>query len=785
MKQHFNTSKTKTHIFILILLSFLLATSGCAGLSKQFAGAKPSESAGNKTPAQEEEKEKAAAEKTASMPAISEDSPKTGDEHKNDTNVLKNDEVDKPSKDTAYRTSDELVMSTDETEGNDQANYNASTSQVKKEDLIHIAGKEDDPFDFSKKAAELPKLPEDDTDPVHLELAFDNADLYEVLDVTLYELYNVNYMIDPSIRGKVTFHLNGDYTRNGFINVLNDILQLNNLSITRGPGNIFKILRRSNSDSSGNAHVTMQASSTDAGDITRLLRLKYINVTTASKNIRTYLSKGARIVTDVYSNSIIITDTPDNIEKVTTLLAILDVPSFKGVSWQFFPLEEAEADKVLADLNKIFKKNGVYIRNGIDATIFDMIPIKSINSILVVTRDAEILKLIEEWVHIIDSAGEEETGTNVYVYFVENGTASELADILRQIYGGKSSSKKKDKTTIVAPAAGQEQGGNEPPDQQKKPIFTGELSGEIEIISDDTNNAIVFKASRRDYRIIRDVLRKLDIVPRQVLINVMVAEITLSDSLKYGVEWFLQRNKGRYAGDSTASDDGVPLEGMPPSLEMVDSTGLFFKVNDAGNFLRGLVNAIGTDSDVNILSSPTVLAVDNKEASIEVGEEIPTVTGTFTDSNSATSQTVQFKNTAISLKVTPHINSRGLIKLELLQEVSKRGEKYEIGNIQNYSFLNRKAETSLVIENGQTVVMAGLMETQKQNSDNGVPYLREIPVLGYLFKGISNETRKTELVIMITPRVINDRKDADELTLEFSRKVDRVKDLIEKKDKKK
>jgi general secretion pathway protein D len=201
------------------------------------------------------------------------------------------------------------------------------------------------------------------------------------------------------------------------------------------------------------------------------------------------------------------------------------------------------------------------------------------------------------------------------------------------------------------------------------------------------------------------------------------------------------------------------------------ANGFFFTVYDPVDFLRGLVFALGSDSDVNILSSPNILALDNKEASIEVGTDVPTVTGTTTstiNTNSVTN-TVQYRKTGILLTVTPHINSSGLVKMELVQEVSDVGEFNK--DLNNYTFLTRIANTSLVVEDNQTVVMAGLMRTKKNNSQSGIPFLKDIPVLGYLFGGLTKANEKTELVMMITPHVIKNRSEADQITREFSQKV--------------
>ncbi|GAG25678.1 unnamed protein product, partial [marine sediment metagenome] len=174
---------------------------------------------------------------------------------------------------------------------------------------------------------------------VHVELAFDNADLYEVLDATLYELFKVNYMLDPSIKAKVTFHISGDYTRSQFVNILNNVLQLNKIAIVKGPGDIFKIVRRPMSAGVANAPLVTGGENV-VGDITRMIRLRYLSAAKALGNVRPFLSTGAVLTLNTMNNSLVITDTPDNVAKAASILGALDVPYFSDISWRLFPVKE-------------------------------------------------------------------------------------------------------------------------------------------------------------------------------------------------------------------------------------------------------------------------------------------------------------------------------------------------------------------------------------------------------------------------------------------------------------
>ncbi len=595
---------------------------------------------------------------------------------------------------------------------------------------------------------------------VHVELAFDNADIHEVLDVTLYELFKINYMVDPSIKAKVTFHISGDYTKQQFINILNNVIQLNGLAIVRGSGDIYKVVRRSSSAGSSNVPLVGEQESDQAGDQTRMIRLRYISSANAAKNIKPFLSKNAVIVQDTVTNSVIITDTVENQDKAVSILAMMDIEYFADISWRVFPIEGTSATEMARDLSRILKTGGLYNRPGMDRGSFEIVPIKTMNALLVASKWPSILKLVEDWINAMDQA--DDTGTNVFVYFVENGAAAELADILKQLYGGAPGSSKK---RAIIRATG-------------KTGMAGELSGEVEIIPDETNNAIVFKANGRDYKIIKEVLKKLDIVPRQVLINVVIAEVTLSGSLEYGVEWFLKDSAQSNYKVQGSLDDGTAR--IINTALGSGTSGLSVGLYDAADFLRGLITALETEGEVNILSSPNILAIDNKESIIEVGEQVPVPTGETTTDGGTTVKTIQYRDTGVLLKVTPHINSSGLIKIELSQEVSEVGTQDPL--LEAYSFLTRKAKTSLVIEDGQTIVIGGLMRSKSDTSGSGIPLLRDIPLLGYLFAGSSKNIDKTELIFLVTPQVINTRAAADAITKDFLKRVARIKELINKND---
>jgi general secretion pathway protein D len=243
------------------------------------------------------------------------------------------------------------------------------------------------------------------------------------------------------------------------------------------------------------------------------------------------------------------------------------------------------------------------------------------------------------------------------------------------------------------------------------------------------------------------------------------------------VQWFLKDRIDDY--EIQGKLDNGTEQAIDTALG-AGTKGLSVALFDSDDILRGLITAIESEGDVNILSSPNILAVDNKEAVFEVGEQVPVPTGETVTDGGTTITSIQYRDTGVLLTVKPHINSSGLIKIELVQEVSETGTKDE--ELNAYSFLTRKAQTSLVVDNGQTIILAGLMRSKLDSSGSGIPFLRRIPVLGYLFGGTKKDVAKTELIFLITPRVVNNRAEADAITKEFSQRVESMKRQMEEKD---
>lgn len=309
---------------------------------------------------------------------------------------------------------------------------------------------------------------------------------------------------------------------------------------------------------------------------------------------------------------------------------------------------------------------------------------------------------------------------------------------------------------------------------------------EVRIVADESSNSLIILATPRDYEKIREVLVKLDVVPRQVLIEAIIAEVTLNDDLQFGIEWALANGGLSSAGGTTEEggtssrnifDSGI-LTGAKRAAS-VGSSGLFSFITDRDKFFA-LLTAASTKSHVNILATPHVLAVDNREATIIIGEEIPILTSTQ-QSTLATANivsSIQYRDTGIILTILPQVNSAGLVNMEISQEVSSVGVT-SFGDTNSPSFTNRQAETTVVVRDRESILIGGIIDERVERTRSGVPFLMDIPVLGRLFRVEQDKRERTELIILITPYVIRDRDEAQLVTQEFTGRIRKLKKMID------
>jgi general secretion pathway protein D len=472
--------------------------------------------------------------------------------------------------------------------------------------------------------------------------------------------------------------------------------------------------------------------------------------------------------------------------KALKLVGAFDIGLFEKTNHRFYFLNNVDAEDVVKILEQVFATT---MQSRADGVKF--IPIKRLNSFLTLSPDTRVFTKIQQLLLNIDTATED-IDPRIYVYFVRNGSANDLSDLLNQVFVGEATNSNGEKSHSLSPLPQKPDFGREQnketkeksglrlqaraeasPTKQAQPAPAGAVQelaavssafkGPIKITADEIRNAIIIEAVPSDYRLIRSVLKTLDVLPRQVLIEATIAEIDYNIVTDLGVQW-------EYLKGATF---GTGLQTLTAS-----STGLAFAIG-VSDELKITLQALERENKVNILSSPHVLASDNHEARIDVSQEIPTVTAETvvpTSGEAIVTTTVQYRDTGVLLAVTPHINERGLVTMDIYQEVSEQADDVEVAGESFPSFFKRVVQTSLTVQHGQTIVLGGLIRENRTDASSGVPWLARIPVIGFLFGSTRDAFTKTELIILLTPLVIADLDEVDEVTEGFKSKVKSVVD---------
>jgi general secretion pathway protein D len=483
-------------------------------------------------------------------------------------------------------------------------------------------------------------------------------------------------------------------------------------------------------------------------------------------------------------------DLASNIQKVLDIIDLFDVDIFSEMKVRLYPIYNSDASEVAKEMERIFTSFEVSLKSarGVGITFT---PIVRINYLLVVSSIPGIFDKVERWVKELDRLPGEGTRLNVFVYYVQNGKAKDMAEVLKQVYvplraGARTTTgtTTTSMTTTQMPGVSTGAGAARSPRPTPAPSIgmegaapsamaaeTGGVpEGEINIVVDETTNALIIRAYQRDYRRIMDTIKKLDIYPKQVLIEVLLAEVTLNDSVKYGLEFSTFSDSFVKGGRSYSYTVG--MGGIAPQTAL--ASGLRYAITSVDR-LAAAINASAVEDRLRVISSPHLLASNNKEAKIQIGTSQPILTNTYTTTATGTpgvvEGTIEYKDIGIILTVTPRISDGKLVTLDVSVESSSAGQT-TLGNLSAVPFFPKKsAKTTLSIMAGQTIVIGGLIEEQKESINSGVPFLSKIPILGALFGFQTRTLTKTETVLFLTPHVISDLEESNRVTEEFRSKV--------------
>ena len=607
---------------------------------------------------------------------------------------------------------------------------------------------------------------------------FEGEALQEVVKVILGDLLQENYVISPGVSGKVTFSTAKPIRMDQVMTVLEMLLSWNNASLVYFDDR-YHVMKTGKAIPGQLAPVIGSAAAQKGYEV-RVFPLEFIAPTEMEKLLQPYAINGAVISADNSRGLLVLGGTRKELENYQQTIGIFDVDWLQGMSVGIFPIQRVEADTVVSELEAVFgDSSGTPL-----AGMFRFMAIERLNAVLVITPQPKYLDKAADWVERLDRGGSE-SGVRLYVYAVKNVKADELADTLSDVFGNSVSVSRNTNRPdggIFAPGlqTGEITSINDPrrrvqeAQQQQQTVVRAQgvsrnadgsvslAEGEdIRITAVEESNTLLIRATPQQYDSVLSAIKRLDIVPMQVLIEVKVLEVTLTDDLKYGVQWFFKNSLvdfNGFAEDATYGSGGT-LSGVG---------GLTYAIR--GGDTAAIINILEGITEVNAIASPSMMVLNNREANINVGTQIPVNSTVFnTGGSNLGANRVQFRDTGITMNVVPRVNPGGMVFMEVQQEVSIPIEGADAQG--NVSINQRRISTEVAVQSGETVVLGGLMQATENIGKSGLPVLSSIPWVGGLFGSQSHSVTRTELLVLITPTVISSIEEARDVSREYQQKM--------------
>ena len=615
-------------------------------------------------------------------------------------------------------------------------------------------------------------------------LNFVETGILEVVDVVLSKTLGQNYVIDARVQGMVTARTSKPIPRSAVLPVLENILALNGAALVESEG-VYNIVPVEAVASLPKVVVTPSKRPQRPGVGIHVIPLEFASAASVQDIVASQVSPGHQLAVDHARNILIYTGPAREARAIAEMVSVLDIDVLAGMSFALFPVQSGGVQDVADELEALFSDDTVGALSG----VVRFLPIERLNAILAIASRPAHLKHVGEWVARLDRA-DAKAGERVFVYYAKNGLATDLAEILNQVFEGSGGGRTEGPSrSVVAPGLEPVEliaPPRVPPDPAEgeaavtptalEPFAVeapgagiGRTSGDsgIRFVADERNNAVVVIATAEQFRMIEATLRRLDIVPLQVLIEATIAEVRLNDDLEYGLQWFFE--SGDIGGSLTNNLGGIVGPSFPG----------FNLVLDTGD-VRVVLNALSEVTDVEVVSSPQLMVLDNQQARLQVGDQVPIATQSSVstiDPAAPIVNSVQYFDTGVILEVTPRVNASGLVTLDILQEVSD-AVATTISTIDSPTIQQRSIRSIVAVQSGETVALGGLIRERSTESVSGIPVLMDIPLLGNLFKTTGQDSERTELLVLITPRVVRGPAQAREVTDELRKRLTALRDVV-------
>jgi general secretion pathway protein D len=660
---------------------------------------------------------------------------------------------------------------------------------------------------------------------------FEETPVADVVRIVLGDILKVDYVLHPPLAGTVTLATREAVSPDQALYLLESALQANGLVLVRDARGAYHVGRPDAVKGIGsNSRQVVSGGNLPAGFGVVIVPLQFIGANEMATILRPLMPAEALVRADTVRNLLVLVGTRSQADGWLDLVRTFDVDLLKGMSVGVFPLKYASVKEVEAALRLMSPggaaatppatgastttarpqtgATGAAAASSTAASLSEsnplhgalrIMPIERINSILVVTPRAAYLDEARLWIERLDKPGDNSSEPQLFVYPVQNGSAQHLAEVLNGIFGSGSSNTS-GTSTGVAPRLGSSTGssnqalgnigavgglgnnsfftsggatvlGAPSNNSARSGTASGASSGtgavalnqNVRVMADDRNNAVLIYGTRAEYGRIESALKRLDSPPTQVLIEASIVEVTLTDDLKYGVQWMFSDgirnglNGGGVISGATAVPNGVLTSGAGP--------GFSYTLTNPLKGVRAVLNALATKTKLNVIASPSLMVLDNHTANISSGTQQPINTGSTVVSGGTTIANIQYKDTGVSLAVTPSVNAGDMVTMDITQALTDVGAADE--NTKQVTFIQRQISSKAAVRSGETLVLGGLIQEKNTGRDDGVPGLQDIPLLGALFGTKQKNLNRTELLIVITPRVVRSDQNMREASQEL------------------
>ncbi|HEY0962319.1 MAG TPA: type II secretion system secretin GspD [Pseudomonadales bacterium] len=601
-----------------------------------------------------------------------------------------------------------------------------------------------------------------------VELNYEQEDLRTVFE-QLGGVLNINMVIDPTINTRVSLRTspNNPLRYEDIWPVMRQLARNAGVTIEQA-GNVWEFtLNPSNVPTA--IVLPDQLGAVASSEVLQVTPLTYISAEAAETALTPMLQPPGSLIRLGTGNLLGIYGSPEQLERINALLAVLDDDPFANHGIQLYPLQNSSAAAVAEEL-----QNVLTMIEG-EQSSYQVLGLERINAVLVVAPATRGFEEVARWIRILDS-GSQDQGEQLFVYRVKNLTATTLSETLVNVFGEEEEQDEEPAPNAPQPIINQFDpltpgNVNVPvpglggiavqPETPATPenIVSGNLS--VSIVADEDTNALLVRASPREYRQLLTTIAQLDSVPLQVMINGVIGQVRLTDSMQFGIDWTRVSANSRLGTrflpgtGFTTSDLQTPGTGFDPGDVQRTGSGLILTRSfmDGAAQIDAMLRAIGQDNEVRLLARPTLIAMNNREGEIKVGQRVPVNNGVTVGIGGVQTSNIAYQDVGIVLTITPRINDDGHITLEIFQSLSSV-EALTAGVNNNPTFTNQEITTTVVVADQETIALGGLIQEDATNNNTGVPYLQKIPVLGGLFSYQERTMGRRELFIIIHPQII-------------------------------